>query len=901
MINLNQNSCSEYDVRWHDKSGVMSNDSRCDGGGGGSVGKNLRIPRNKSNFQPRYGNFLHPDYALLYPSNACYEEPYEGETGETEEDGIDAGACERSSNANPVRGILTNANTDLFNRISSSAARPPYPSSQSPKLCLCEDVLQCRRAADEQPLELNQWRASETRGTAAEKDDRTGSVAKRIVPDTTPYYPSAVPGSDAGGSGEARPVVKRVSTTEKSVMTDETFFSKSEHRVAETRNFRNSCPLIPPPDQLCECEKRIFSSASQIDQPVAGRVLYQNGGYSKSGAESTGEWRFSPSKVAEKESANAIDERSRGSRLGRASPSAMSAAPIPARTSKNKSMEEVSAIADELPSLSPSQRSSSDATLYTRSAVIAECTKCGNRFDVRGGTYYSGAVLENLGSSSTSSSLSETWSSSGDTRNQSTASVGDKDRKLTERERECILKELEEIISGDFFAKMAIARKSDGCSGYVPAALHLDLDALKDTDTSVSESGSADVAVGSPHYRLGRVAELTKHFSKLGAAGIIKPGRKAKSAPNIAEGGDRVTGSLVSRDEQRSVSMEELKAATENCDFEGGMEETKPRAKDCDFEPTTEGELKTEAEVRNSDVGARDAGVEEEPRLACEYVRADTVDCNKRRQSFARQNTVFCKMRSVDELDFKKRDKCRLYKYASLCDVRARDREFVADDDKKKKVVSFDNLDLASEEAELDRSRFPPKEKKKFCLESLLREKPPREQELKINYDKMTTAIRDYLENKELLLKRMKSNSVDHFGAKSRSFSKTSRTCPNFTSLYEADNDGELGAPCRNGMSMDAAFPGRIDGSSMDDFVFKDSIRRVHKGSSYFKSRRFRKCRKLSTRRSVVVFPGEKRIKFQFDGDANGRRTFQSRCQSLDSGIDYSLRGEDILEPSRKL
>jgi hypothetical protein len=107
----------------------------------------------------------------------------------------------------------------------------------------------------------------------------------------------------------------------------------------------------------------------------------------------------------------------------------------------------------------------------------------------------------------------------------------------------------------------------------------------------------------------------------------------------------------------------------------------------------------------------------------------------------------------------------------------------------------------------------------------------------------------------------MKSNSVDNFGTSGRLLANLNKTCPNFTSVRECaeEQQQQRGHVFKAGMSLDAYYA-KVNSSSVifdtNDFTFKDNIRRVYKGP-YLKSRRFRNCRKLGSRRSVLIFSGE--------------------------------------------
>jgi len=281
-------------------------------------------------------------------------------------------------------------------------------------------------------------------------------------------------------------------------------------------------------------------------------------------------------------------------------------------------------------------------------------------------------------------------------------------------------------------------------------------------------------------------------------------------------------------------------------------------------------------------------------------------ECFRRRQSFARQDTVFCRMRSVDELDQKRRRQQRrgqLYRYASVSDFRLLEqrRPRAEDGDSSgatKKIVSFDDLDVRKLDGDVERApldgafavddAFLPS---KFCLESLLRRHRPNDDALRVDYERMTSAIRHYLANKELLLERMKSNSVEQFGAgeagDGRSRPRVNRTRSDFACSSTRASD----APSlRGGMSLDAILEAPAARDECDDFVFKDSIRRVYKGAGGpCRGRRARKWRRAPSRRSVMAYPA-------------GRQILEKmRCLSLDTGEDSLLAEGDESEPSRKL
>jgi hypothetical protein len=455
MINLNQNVEPEC-VQWMDRAvtgGVTGNaDTGCftvaaDGGGGASSGKQLRTPR-KNSFQPRYGKFLHPDYALLYPSNDYHEEPYDDE-----EENVNK--KEPLPPNEPISRSLLTPNT--FNRMDTTPR--PILSASDDKLCLWEDVLQHS-------------------GGEPSDTERDCSV--------------------------------RISTLDKSVMTDD-----SASQVT-----RNSCSLNPPKYELCECEKRIFKGDA-----IRGKVIYEND-QPASGIFEQPDQTFIKKVV----DFNEQYQRDNMQRLLGLREKMGIAATFKSLQNLNETTKTVSLCPE-----TSSRRSSSETSLY-KSSMIAECSKCGNRFDVNNGAYFSAPIYEHVSSSSTttttttSNSTDETSSSSD--HDVSKLETNDADRKLTREERENILKELEEIISGEFFSKAAAAAASTTAptvyGASIPSSmLHLDLNELKDDDSSSASSATSPNTVG-------RVAKLAKHFTQLGEAGIIRAGVKTKSVPNVS-------------------------------------------------------------------------------------------------------------------------------------------------------------------------------------------------------------------------------------------------------------------------------------------------------------------------------------------------------------------------------
>ncbi|XP_065208154.1 afadin isoform X2 [Planococcus citri] len=891
--------------------GVIGNGTSCKtigGGGGRSIAGNQlnRMPRNKSGFQPRFGNFLLPEYALLRPKNACPEEDHQY-SGDEEDDDDDNAAANSSK---PPRGVLTadnyNARRNTTAGICSSYAPGAITTSSEPntKLCLCEDVLQQQQPHPKDvPRRSLDWGYAEkgvfldrSRTTAAARmsprrsysDPKppSSSLTKRIVNDVTACCLGVVPESDASTcNDDVEPPSGRV---DRSVMTEESSFRRSYSADATTTvRFRNSCPLVPPENELCECEKKIRSGTEP-----ATKILYQNGTNTGSSGESmvvpvSEPPRTLPLEPAVKSSLPAeairdivmMNEQYHQHNLKRL-------------LSNFRSLGDIAPPAKDLVDLT--RRSSSDMSLYQKScSMIAECTKCGNKFDIRG-KYFNGPAVETLtttttGSSSTSGTSSNDTDTSSD--KESAPEMSDKDRKLTKEERENILKELEDIISGQFFNNVAGSRgaesKKTGASSFPSSMLHLDLNTLKDSDTSASEGSlhrsNFSSLTDSNDFRTGRVAELARHFSRLGEAGIIKaPGAepKTKSVPNLA-------GFGVSYDDtkhhkpNRSSSMEDL-----------------------DRKGVILTELNDDLDSNGQEDGrSRSRG--NEPSIVKQESMLD-----KRRQSFARQNTVFCKMKSVDELESKNRQPRKLYRYASLADFRIpAGKSACKTTDDRKKVVSFDDLTVRRRQLQKEkRSSSESQEKKEFNLESFLaKNKPAYEENLKINYDKMTTAIRDYLANKELLLKRMKSNSIDQYNVKSCSLSNLNRTCVNFTTIREAENTRPaMKRDLKFGMSVDAIYFGdsaplqEMDMAECDDFTFKSNLRRVYKGP-YFKGRRFRRCRKLDSRRSFLMYPGENLNRFKLSEEMKKEVFNRNRCQSLDTGMEAAPRSQDVLRRSHKL
>lgn len=773
MINLNQKAEPEC-VRWMDRvtTGVTGYaDTGYGGGGGASSGKELRTPR-KNSFQPRYGNFLHPDYALLYPSNFHREKPYDHE-----EEEYDDGPPPPPQNKPASRSLLT---SNAFNRmkttpLSSSPSCPPILSAPDNKLCLCEDVLQRCKGGQQ--------------------------TTEKAMPRCLGVFPK----SDSSVIKERDDSV-RVDTLDKAVMTDDSALEIT----------RNSCPLVPPKDELCECEKPIFEN-----KPVRGKVIYENDEQMFSSSTRESNEAFTRNVVA-------FNENYRRNHL-RDLLSSENKKTFKSLLNLRGGTETVSTSTK----LSSSRRSSSETSLYSKDSTTAECSKCGNRFNVDNGVYFNAPLYEHVSSSSTtttSDSTDETSSSSGHDESKSEV-VGDRDRKLTKEEREIILKELEEIISGEFFSKgtKKVPTAVPNATSIPSSLLHLNLNELKD-----SESSSEANSVTSP-TTVGRVAELTKHFSKLGEAAIFRTCVKTKSVPNIS-----------CPPENAPVRYSSV----------GAFPENNIRLTELNEEASTEA-----APLRN--------------------------ECSRRRQSFARQDTVFCKMKSVDELDQKNSSrKNKLYKYASLADFRSPEDKTESNggqsEREKKKIASADNLTPLISESQ-----------------------QTYEDSMKMNYDKMTTAIRDYLANKELLLKRMKSNSMDNFGTSSRSLANLNKTCPNFTSVRDYAEERHDGPRVfKAGMSLDTLWTSSpINLDEEDDFIFKDSIRRVYKGP-YLKSRRFRNCRKLGSRRSVLIFSGETLSRGRITRELKSGRSMQARCQSLDTAMDRGGRGsscKSVVEPSRNL
>lgn len=860
---------TEHEVQCMTRSGVTSNDDTgCCKIGGGSVGKSLRT-RRRNSFQPRYGNFLHPDYALLYPNNLCQSSDNLVEEENEEENRKDSRLTSRT--------VLT---SNSYNRM-PVVAFPSIPSTTDHKLCLCEDVFQ-KNAAE-----------------GNEKEPKLSSITKRLVSDVTSCCLGVLPESDTSIIADPRNTVSRVSTNDKSVMTDEALLCNGSEFLSEKQygiiQERNSCSLMPPTDDLCECEKPIFSSQTHLDQPARGKIIYQNGL-----ANTVEPVQVTPAAVTVTSQSIAVDnetflknvmafnEHYQHNNLQ----NIFQATKIRNQIGEFKSMEDLNMQKDTSSELS-SRRSSSDISLYQKNSLIAECTRCGNRFDIRG-TYFNGPVFENITSSTTSVSESTdvTSSTNNDTGSTRTTEINEKNRKLTKKEREDILRELEEIISGEFFNRVRspATSKRQNCDSFSSPMLHLDLHELKDGNSSSKSStpslnlSNVSSSNSDLRYKGGRVAELAKYFSKLGQAGIIRTGTGGKfmnkSVPNLPEHESVVVVN-------RSASMTELT----NQDNElTNQDNNGPVLSEFHDSPMN---------------GATEACI---PPMITD---ADSGACTRRRQSFARQNTVFCKMRSVDELDLKKSrtTKSKLNKYASLSDFRAfTDEGNVNEVPDLNKIVSSDNLSGIITTPQKETSTLPTSfssspssslpSNKQFCLEAFLLKNKPSEEGLKINYDKMTTAIRDYLANKELLLKRMKSNSIDNYGVRGRAFTNLNRTCPNFTSVRDTNEPEHRREQLfKTGYSMDALFYSKEmspTSGDVDDFIFKDNIRRVYKGP-YVKGRRFRTCRKLVSRRSGLIFSGDCVQRFRLNTDSGGKQSLQMRCQSLDTAMDGGM------EPSRKL
>lgn len=795
MINLNQNTFySEYGVRWNDKlTGVTNNIESDFAFGGGSIGgKHLKVPHNKHNFQPRYGNFLHPDYALLYPNNVYHEGLYDSENKDDNKGGED----KESTTSAPVRGILTTGN--------SSATTCPYTSISSTdnKLCLDEDVMQ-RQCKNDQI----EWKIVENRDLYLENDSQREpttstvssepavkqSITKRIVSDVkscclgvTPESDTSVYNEETSNSNDSN--IQPVSTNKKSILTGEAlpatnrncyFLPNSNVLLKMDSEFRNSCPLMPSANELCECEKRIFSSDATVinDESVVGKVVYDNRNCNALKENNTTTYVQRLDEVVIKNDRSLLKdviafneqyrkENLKGIIFGRN---------IINNVLKNKNLDSsktktTTSTENQLTLLSMpvknllTRRTRSDVGLNQMNSMMAECTKCGNRFNVSG-TYFSEPVFKNVDSSE-SSSLSETSSSlssststsSSESKNESRTDISDKNRKLTKEEREVILKELEDIVSGDFFSNLSsfskgaqLARNTNDLTETSPtfssSLFHLDLKALKDSDTSISDCSSASVqcsvvsdTIGNPHYcRQGRVAELTRHFSKLGEAGIIRSRPlKTKSVPNISE----------------------YTFAADVTEF-GGNEAQKSASTEALVSTVS-----TSTSTDEQDVAPNHLNVERiEKDTSNDSTSSSNVTCSKRRQSFARQNTVFCKMKSVDELDARKRpSKSRMYKYASLADFRLwiEVENDEINTDHRKKGVSVDDLNMKRTRSENREDLLVTKipiEQKKFSLETVPLSEWMRKENFKINYRKMKIAVRNYLANKELLLKQMKSNS----------------------------------------------------------------------------------------------------------------------------------------------
>lgn len=675
---------------------------------------------------------------------------------------------------------------------------PPVSSSRSSNAPACPTVeLRSRKNVSQRPAPRSPstWPLESGRSNdAAVKSVSSGSVTKRIVSDVvTSCCLSAVPESDLGSStcdeeitaaaGPAAAVrLTVVATREKGVMTDDAFSpdwsTRPARQSAESRPPlpRNSCPLSPPSDGLCECEKRALSRNDDDDdgggENATGRLLYRNG---------NSETPLPAASLLQK--ALALNEQHRRHRVDAA-----------IRRHRPTIVDAVSVLGG-LPGGcaalggaahdSARRCGSDDARRGRRSdASVAECAKCGIIFDVRAGTFFSGPSFENL---SSTSSMSETSSSStstsaststspsnpsgtGDPRSSSTSSAAgctprdttqpprsadaDKDDELTIEERESILKRLEQIVTGDLSSatEPLAGRSVKSSPSFTSSMLHLDLNSLRSGSGSESDDGyplvegrcrSLSGASVGAECRLGRVAELTRLFSGLGEAGIIKARSRTTSTPNIGGGGgggggggddDDDSMNVISRIHQRSVSVEGLVG---------------------DVSPAAEVPVVSTAPSRT--------------------IRRSPPQCRKRGHSFVRADTVLCKVSSVDELDRKRRrrqNRVHLYKYASVSDLRllAQRRQSrqmggggIVHSIVPAKIVSFQDVDVKKLDGRSERApragtlTVDGSTQPTFCASS-----PPRNDEaLSVDYDRITSAMRNYLANRELLRERMKSNIVD--------------------------------------------------------------------------------------------------------------------------------------------
>lgn len=763
-------------------------------GDGGSVGKPSPYSRRLS-FQPRYGNLLHPDYAFLYPSPGGAEpQPSQSDAG-----------C--------VRGILTRTNDNNSNRMPpASCARPSY-TCPSVKLCLCEDVLQ-------RSPPRTHWSAD--CATVAAKSPST--MPKRIVSEVvTSCCLGVAPESDVASSmcGAETPTTPAVTTQDKAVMTDEVYpltngpvlpsaqvaqtaprTSRSQASTAphtscppasttstaprtscsqastvptaphtscsQASNVpsaprtsrpqtsiapRNSCPLSPPADDLCECEKRVLS---QNADGGAGRLVYRNGDEVPQPAVAS-----VPQALLEK--ALLFNERYCRDQVETI---LRSRAPVPNSVSKGSDGSGSSSDSSDSPPHSSCERRSGTS--------VAECAKCGSLFEVRAGTYFSGPTLENLTSSSAETTSSgEAGSSSGSSSGKSRTHSADKDRELTAEERETILRKLEEIVSGDLFD--VTAPRNVQPPSFTSSMLHLDLNAFRGDSDSDSSTAQRPFSNVDAECRFGRVAELTRLFSRLGEAGIIKSRSQAKSTPNIVGADDDDDSMNVCAMRRRSISVEEM-----------GGRGVELHEMDSD-DPSKEVALVSKAQDRPS-------------------------ECFKRRQSFARQNSGFCKMGCVDELDQKRRRRQKsagLHKYASVSDFRllVPKRQLCDGVDLRtpSKVVSFDDLDVkkwdafGEPELRINNVTVDPLQPHRPGAVS----PPPDDEALNVDFERVTTAIRNYLTNRELLLKRMKSNSADSVAGDVCATNAPRRACSESVLADEKKCDGE-GRPLKCGKSLHA-------------------------------------------------------------------------------------------------
>lgn len=244
------------------------------------------------------------------------------------------------------------------------------------------------------------------------------------------------------------------------------------------------------------------------------------------------------------------------------------------------------------------------------------------------------------------------------------------------------------------------------------------------------------------------------------------------------------------------------------------------------------------------------------------------IVCRERRRSFAGQHAVFCRMRNVDELDRKRRRREKrgdLYRYASMSDL----SDGGVDRRSPSSMLSFDDL-LRNVKSAVVRSP-PPFERRA--------ESPSDDRSARVDYDRLTCAMRHYLASKELLLKRMRSNSVDTLdGVVGARDARSHRTC--FGSATCAWNANATPSP--RSETRPGAIPDRRAAADACHSVFKENIRRVRKGCGQWGGRRARKWRRAATtRRSVVPHPADIRI------------IQKMRCLSLDAHLENHTLPDD--------